>query len=277
MDCSSKPASPDNAPPAQAEYPVRRWRNGSYETTLDWAAEETPVAMTYIGITTAVMLALPLDMEAFALGFTLSEKIIEQADDLTSIEVLYREDGVEIRMKIPEHRARLLPKHERLIAGRTGCGLCGVNSLEQAIRVLPPVAAGISITPQALHHAFAELGQHQPLQQLTGGVHAAGWADIDGQLRWVMEDVGRHNALDKLIGKLMLEQTDRQQGFVVMSSRASYELVQKAATAGIPILAAISAPTGLAIRLAEESQMTLIGFVRGNSHVVYAGTGRMIG
>ena len=277
MNGKIKPASPDNAPPAQAEYTVRRWRNGVYETAQDWAAEETPIAMTYNGITTAVMLALPTDMRAFALGFTLSEKIIEQADDLNSIEVLYREDGVEIRMEIPEHRARLLPKHERLIAGRTGCGLCGVNSLEQAIRVLPPVAAGISITPQALHRAFTELGQHQPLQQLTGGVHAAGWADADGQLRWVMEDVGRHNALDKLIGKLMLEQVNRQQGFVVMSSRASYELVQKAATAGIPILAAISAPTGLAIRLAEESQMTLIGFVRGNSHVVYAGGQRVAG
>lgn len=263
-------------PSSYETYPVRRWKDGTETITEDIVAEETPIALTYNGITTAVMLALPQDLEAFALGFTLSEKIVDQPEDIKTIEVLHREDGVEVRIEIPEHRACLLPKHERLIAGRTGCGLCGVNSLEQAIRVLPPVKAGPVVTPQALHRAFSSLHTHQPLQQKTGGVHAAGWSDCHGTLQRVMEDVGRHNALDKLIGYLVLENIDRQQGFVVMSSRASYELVQKTATAGIPILAAISAPTGLAIRLAEESQMTLIGFVRSNSHVVYTMSQRVM-
>lgn len=259
-----------------SQYSIQRWTDNIQEKTEDWVAEEVPVAMTYNGITTAVMLVLPQDLKSFALGFSITEQIIEKPEDLFSIEVRYIEEAAEIRMEISEFRAGLLPKHERVIAGRTGCGLCGISSLENAIKVLPPVKVGNLTTAKAIHTALDSLLQHQPLQALTGGTHAAAWANHSGQLLYVLEDVGRHNALDKLIGRLMEQNIDIHSGFVIMSSRASFEIIQKIAIAGISTVVAISAPTGLAIRLAQEAHITLVGFARKNRHVVYSEPQRIV-
>ncbi len=174
-------------------------------------------------------------------------------------------------MTIAPERFMTLKARRRNLAGRTGCGLCGTESLEQALRQLPPVAAGPAIAPAAIHVAFDALRSRQPLHRLTGASHAAAWANPDGTLELVREDVGRHNALDKLIGAMAKDRRSFNDGFAVITSRASSEMVQKAATVGMPLLAAISAPTGLAIRLARECGLTLVGFARGGSHVVYAG------
>jgi FdhD protein len=249
----------------------RRWRDGVTSMVDDAVAEETPVALVYNGISHVVMLATPMDLEAFGVGFSLSEGIVRSAREVRDIEVRTVAAGIEVQMGIAPERFMALKGRRRNLAGRTGCGLCGTESLEQALRPLPAIAAGRTIAPAAIHVAFEALGSRQPLHQLTGASHAAAWADPDGTLELVREDVGRHNALDKLIGAMATAGRGFGSGFALITSRASSEMVQKAATLGIPLLAAISAPTGLAIRLAHDCGLTLIGFARGGSHVVYAG------
>ncbi|HXJ52718.1 MAG TPA: formate dehydrogenase accessory sulfurtransferase FdhD [Burkholderiales bacterium] len=236
-------------------------------------AAEVPVALVYNGVSHAVMLATPRDIEDFALGFSLSEGILRDPGELYSIEVERLEAGIEAQLSIAAERMMELKARRRSLAGRTGCGLCGAESLAHAARtpgrILP---GGGAASASAIHRAMDELAAEQVLHRETGATHAAGWADWEGRLLLAREDVGRHNALDKLIGAMAQRQLSSADGFAVITSRASSEMVQKAASFGIPLLAAMSAPTDLAVRLAADCGLTLIGFVRGSSHTVYAGT-----
>jgi formate dehydrogenase accessory protein FdhD len=252
-------------------YHGRRWQAGAVSEIDDTVAEEVPVALVYNGISHVVMLATPMDLEEFGLGFSLSEGIVQSAKEVRDVEVRAVPVGIEVQMEIAPERFMGLKARRRNLAGRTGCGLCGTESLEQALRPLPRIEATPRIAPAAIHVAFDILRSRQPLHELTGASHAAAWARPDGRLEVVREDVGRHNALDKLIGAMAREHRPTHDGFAVITSRASSEMVQKAVTAGMPLLAAISAPTGLAIRLARDSGLTLLGFARGGSHTVYAG------
>lgn len=237
---------------------------------MDTVPEEVPVALSYNGISHAVMLASPSDLEDFGLGFSLSEGILAHASELYEQELEIGSGGVVVQMRIAEERFAGLKVRRRALAGRTGCGLCGIESLDQVSRSLEPLPASGAIAATSLHRALEQLQQNQPLHTRTGGVHAAAWADQVGNLMMVREDVGRHNALDKLIGALIKDQFDPRAGFAMITSRASFEMVQKAASVGIPMLAAVSAPTGFAIRLAQEVALTLIGFVRPGRYTIYS-------
>lgn len=262
--------------PSYQVRPVERWRDGIQTCQDDYIAEEAPVALMYNGEPHVVMLATPLDLEDFALGFSLTENIVADRREISSIRVYQRSEGIEVRLRIPEARCETAADKGRNLTGRTGCGLCGARTLQQAMRRPPPVGQGARVSSVELAEALAALRDHQRLNRLTGAIHAAAWA-VPGQgIALVREDVGRHNALDKLIGALAKKDADFGRGFVVVTSRASYEMVQKCASVGISFMAAISAPTGLAVRLAEETGFTLVGFARDESHVVYAHPQRLI-
>lgn len=257
-------------------YPVERRTGDGLERAMDLVAEEVPVALSYNGVAYAVMLATPHDLEDFAAGFSLSEAIVESIDELHDLQVTRSEEGIAVDIAISPARFFKLRERRRNLTGRTGCGICGTESLAQAIRRPPPVApSSLKVRPEAIQRALAELGKLQTLNSATGAVHAAAWASAAGAVGLVREDVGRHNALDKLIGSLAWSRSSFADGFAVITSRASYEMVQKAATAGIALVAAISAPTGLAIRLARETGVTLVGFARQRGHVVYTHSQRI--
>ncbi|MDD5228558.1 MAG: formate dehydrogenase accessory sulfurtransferase FdhD [Methylococcales bacterium] len=250
--------------------PVERWKNGECSTVDDFVAEEVPVVLMYNGVSHVVMLATPTNLEDFALGFSLTEGIIANAAELESVKVYQRSNGIEVQLKIPEARFQCLADKGRNLTGRTGCGLCGATTLKQAIKPPRSVSGDLKITAAQLTSALQNLSQHQKLNQLTGAIHAVAWVAPENGIVELREDVGRHNALDKLIGSLLKRNTDFGAGFMITTSRASYEMVQKATAVGVTILAAISAPTALAIRLAQESGLTLIGFARDNSCVIYS-------
>jgi FdhD protein len=245
------------------------WRGPAHSQKEDCVAEEVPVVLVYNNHSHVVMLTTPLNLEDFALGFSLTEAIIQHPAELLSVRVIQRSKGVEVRMTIPENRFVSLEGKGRNMTGRTGCGLCGASSLEQAIRHPRPVGSGLILDAALLNPAMQEMYTKQTLNQLTGAVHAAGWLSPDHGVICVREDVGRHNALDKLIGSLAKANTNFEAGWLLVTSRASYEMVQKAASVGITLLAAISAPTALAIQLAEECGLTLVGFTRNDNHVIY--------
>ena len=253
-----------------AQRPVRRWRNGRDEADQDCIAEEVPIAFIYNERPHVVMMATPCDLDDFALGFSLSEAVIARVDELAAVATQTLFEGIELRLTIPAARAAVLEKRRRNLTGRTSCGLCGTQALEDAVRQPAPVSGGPCIEAETLQRALAHLHTQQPLNAITGATHAAAWAHVDGRIVLLREDVGRHNALDKLIGAMARAGEDPQRGFLVITSRASYEMVQKAATVGITLMAAISAPTALAIQLAEQTGVTLVGFARSASHVVYA-------
>jgi FdhD protein len=237
-------------------------------------AAEVPVALVYNGVSHAVMLATPQDIEDFALGFSLSEGILRSPTELYGVEVERSAAGIEAQLSIAAERMMELKARRRSLTGRTGCGLCGAESLAHAVRTPARIPRGDSAaSATAIHRAMGQLASEQVLHRETGATHAAGWADWQGQVLLVREDVGRHNALDKLIGAMARQALSSADGFAIVTSRASSEMVQKAASVGIPLLAAMSAPTDLAIRLAEDCGLTLLGCVRGDSFVVYASCG----
>lgn len=256
---------------AHGKYDVERWVGEGATASEDMVAEEVPVALVYNGFSHAVMMSTPQDLEDFALGFTLSEGIVREAREVLDIEVVEHAQGSEVRMQITAERFALMREKRRAMIGRTGCGVCGVESLEQlACRPVGVVAASGTLETGALLRAQRELQARQQLFELTGAVHAAAWCRFDGSVALVREDVGRHNALDKLIGAVAAQGGAFSDGFLLMTSRASYEIVQKAAAVGIAVVAAVSAPTGMAVRLAQGAGLTLIGFARGERHSVYS-------
>jgi FdhD protein len=255
---------------------VDRWRDGRGESVEDCVAEEAPIALVYNGEPHVVMLATPLDLEDFALGFSLTEAIVSSPGEVESIRIFERSNGIEVRLRIPESRCESARDKGRNLTGRTGCGLCGARTLEQAVRVPGHVRSPLEVTELELSEALLGIKKSQRINQLTGAVHAAAFV-LPGQgIVAVREDVGRHNALDKLIGALARQSVAFGQGFIVVTSRASFEMVQKCAAVGVGLMAAISAPTGLAIRLAHETGLTLVGFARDQGHVVYTHPQRLV-
>jgi formate dehydrogenase accessory protein FdhD len=275
------------APEGTRRLSANRCIDDLVEEGSELVADEVPVALVYNGITHAVMLASPLDLEDFALGFTLGERIVRHRRDVYDIEIARTARGIAIDLRIASGAMARLKGGRMARLGKTGCGLCGVDSLDyfEQEACLPdprscctpqPAVTTRRYAPAALHRAMGELAARQQLHHATGAVHAAGWADRDGQLLCVREDVGRHNALDKLVGALARADAALGEGFAVVTSRASFEMVQKAARAGVGLLAAISAPTALAVRMADGAGLTLAGFVRGGRHVVYSHPGRLL-
>ena len=255
---------------------VERHRNGVAVRVRDAIAEEIPIAFVYNERPHAVMMATPVDLEDFALGFSLSEGIIDSAAQFEKVEVAEALAGIELHIAIPEVKAAVLEDRVRELTGRTGCGLCGAQTLDAAVRHPPAVDGAAEVHEGALRQALGEMQQRQVVNAATGAVHAAAWANLDGSVALLREDVGRHNALDKLIGAMQRAGVDPHEGFLVVTSRASYEMVMKAATVGIGFLVAISAPTALAIALAQEADVTLIGFARADGYGVYANGRRLI-
>lgn len=256
--------------PVLKTLPVLRVDGELASSGLDDVVEEVPVALVFNGISHAVMLASPTDLEDFGLGFSLSEGILADPSELYDVECLASARGIEVRMEIASSRFMALKAHRRSLAGRSGCGLCGVDSLDAVARPLPRVPQAPALRPGAAARALDALPRHQRLRETTGAAHAAAWADAEGRILALREDVGRHNALDKLLGHLAHLPGGPGRGFALVSSRASYEMVAKVAALGIAHLVAVSAPTALAVRLAEQSGITLAGFARGNRMVVYS-------
>lgn len=222
--------------------------------------EETPVAMIYNGRNHAVMLATPADLADFGVGFSLTERITGAVDEIEAIDIHQEERGVDIRVRLASDAIERFDARQqrRNLVGRAGCGVCGVENAETFFEVLPRVAAQkTQISPEALHRAARTLADHQPLNRRTRTVHAAAFADRAGAIRLAREDVGRHNALDKLLGALTLAGASTGDGFVVMSSRCSYEIVEKAARLGVTAVLSISAPTAFAIAKAKEANLAL--------------------
>jgi formate dehydrogenase accessory protein FdhD len=264
--------------------PAHRLTADRSESLDEIVAEERAVALVYNGISHAVMMATPCDLEDFARGFSLTERIVEKASEIYDIEV---EDvqvgsggrGIEVRLQIAAQRMAGLQERRRSLAGRTGCGLCGVDSLDAALRPVPAARVVGSVSRTAIERAMASLPGLQRINKLNGATHAAGWALADGTLVAVREDVGRHNALDKLAGALAVSggtgAAAKAGGFVVVTSRCSYEMVQKAAALGAVAIAAVSAPTSLAIETAEQAGLALVAFVREGRLTVYANAERI--
>ncbi len=249
---------------------VWRFRDGVSSVSEDVLAVEVPVALEYNGISHAVMLASPADLEDFALGFSLTEGIIGDAAQFYGCEMEETAEGRLLHIDIATERFLKLKERRRNLTGRTGCGLCGTEALDQVVRPLPPVTHRHAVDASQLIAGMRAMHGLQPLQQLSGATHAAAWMNDAGDVVCVREDVGRHNALDKLLGALTRQKTDFTRGALLITSRASFEMVQKATTMNIGTMAAISAPTSFAVRLAEQAGLTLIGFMRDASYVVYA-------
>lgn len=273
----SNPLADTRAHPAAARAEAIRHRaDAAPQDVLDTIAAETPVAIYYNDVSHVVMMATPADLEDYAVGFSIAEGIVGDAREIAAIEVTPLEQGIKLAIQVPAHRALAISGQKRNLAGRTGCGLCGVTSITQALRKLPEVHPMPPIPAVAIDVAINDLPRLQSINRLTGAVHAAALADRAGHLLLLREDVGRHNALDKLIGAALRAGLRPRDGFALVTSRCSMEMVQKAVTAGFPLLAAISAPTSLAIDLARESGLTLAAFARGKGFTVYANPDGMV-
>ncbi|MBP2302883.1 formate dehydrogenase accessory sulfurtransferase FdhD [Azospirillum picis] len=237
---------------------------------VEWQVpEETAVAFEYNGRSHAVMMASPADLEDFALGFSLGEEIVGTAADIEDITVRETPLGFVVNMTVDPLRLLRGSLRSRSMEGRSGCGLCGVDSLVHAVREPRRIETSLEVEPAAVAAAFRALPDHQPMNRANRSVHAAAWCAPDGSIRLAREDVGRHNALDKLIGAVVRSGADPATGFVVMTSRCSFELVQKTAAVGIPLLATISAPTALALELARNANLTLGALSRRDTVILF--------
>jgi len=265
-------------PVSSAAQPRLAWNGTRFQPGARRLPEETPVAITYNRLSHAVMMATPADFHDFALGFTLNERIAASPSEIEEIEIIAAPRGaVELRLWINTSRMEALDHRRRHLTGAMGCGLCGLDSLEEAMRPLPMVDASLTLHAAEVAIACAALGPAQRLGPLTRAVHAAAfWAPGRGMVA-LREDVGRHNALDKLAGALVSAGYRGSDGVLVMTSRVSIELIQKAAVMGVPILAAVSAPTLLAVREAEAIGMTLIGIARDDGFEVFTHPERILG
>ena len=245
------------------------WRRAGATDDKRLVPEETAVAFSYDGGTYAVMMATPQDLDDFALGFSLTEGIVATPADIRQLDVVEFEAGIELRMWLADPRAAALIERRRHVAGPTGCGLCGIESLEEAVRALPRVDNQTTFTPAQIMQALETLNPRQELNRQTRAVHAAAFWRPDAGLVALREDVGRHNALDKLAGALSRAAVSVRGGMVLLTSRVSVEMVQKTAVIGAPLIVAVSAPTALAIRTAESAGITLAAIARGDGFELF--------
>lgn len=251
-------------------YPVHRLDfAGCADVTLDRAIPiEAPVAIEYNGIGYAVMMATPADLDVYAVGFTLAEGLVDRAGDIRAIDVHASEGGWIVRVALPPESMAPVLDRARTRVSESSCGLCGIESIAQVLRPLPQVTARIATTREAIASALASLSENQPLARATGAVHAAAFCTPDGRIRHVCEDIGRHNALDKLVGTLAMTGVDPASGFILLTARCSYELVEKTVRSGCSLLVTISAPTSLALERARAAGLTLVALARPDSALV---------
>ena len=249
--------------------PSTVWRRHGTTEGQRIIPEETAVALSYDGGTYAVMMATPRDLEDFAVGFSITEGVASSPADIRQLEIVEHDAGIELRMWLAEPHARVLSERRRHLAGPTGCGLCGIDSLGEAVRPAPRVGEGQAFTPAEIMQALEALSPRQELNRQTRAVHAAAFWRRGSGLAAVREDVGRHNALDKLAGALAREGVAGESGVVLLTSRVSVEMVQKTAVIGAPLLVAVSAPTALALRTAEAAGITLIGVARSDGFEIF--------
>lgn len=257
-------------------HAVVRWEGGVATERVDMVAEECPVTVVYNDVPHVVMMATPTNLIDFVTGFSLTEGLVPTPADLLGVAALPHERGIEMQVRVSERCMAEIEGRTRRISGRTGCGVCGSESVDAVLRPVPPVGRGHAVRGAVIHRALDQLVAQQALNREAGAVHAAGWATLDGEVPLVREDVGRHNALDKLIGAMATRGMDPEQGFVVVTSRASFEMVHKAAMLGASLLVTVSGATALAVRMAHEAGLTLCGFSRRQSHVVYTHPWRVV-
>jgi FdhD protein len=245
------------------------WRDGSVSEGTRQIPEETALALTYNGGTYAVMMGTPQDLRDFAVGFSLSEGVVQSADEIETLDVIALDDGIELRMWLAPDKAALISERRRHIAGPTGCGLCGIDSIAEAVRPAAIVPKGRSFSPREIMTAMAAIAPLQAINLRTRAAHAAAfWAPARGIVA-LREDVGRHNALDKLAGALAQAKISASEGMVLLTSRVSVELVQKTATIGAPLMVAVSAPSALAVRMADAAGITLAAIARADGFEVF--------
>ncbi len=268
----TNPSKPSTA--AVFSAPRMVIRGGMAEHSHRHIPEETPVALVHDAMTTAVMMATPLDLEDFAVGFSLTEGIVKNLSEIRTIEIVAGEMGIEARAWLNANRSTELTARRRRLAGATGCGLCGIDSLAESVRNIPAVGEGVKISAKNIHRALDALRDGQVIGNRTRAVHAAAW--WAKETLTIREDVGRHNALDKLVGALTRAGTGQGSGVMVLTSRVSVEMVQKAATFGAQILIAVSAPTALAVRTAQMAEMSLIAIARDDSFEVFNRPDRIV-
>lgn len=252
-----------------AMRPVWRMATDGIAQASEWLAEEVPVALVYNGVSHVVMLATPCDLEDFAIGFSLTEGVVDDVAEIRACEVVESGAGNELQVALSSRAFAGLKGQRRQLAGRTGCGICGAESIERAIRPVPTVQARPRLDLARIGAALQAMHAAQSIRHDTGATHGAAWVDASGQLQLCREDVGRHNALDKLIGAMQRQHLKAADGFALVSSRASYEMVQKTARAGIGALVAVSAPTALAVRVAEQAGVALACWARGDRLTAY--------
>ncbi len=240
--------------------------------------EEAPIAMSYNGTTQAVMMATPGDLEDFAIGFSLTENIVSHMGEIEALDIVAFENGIDVQMALAKEPEQRLAARRRFIAGPVGCGLCGIDSIEQALRPLRPLAgSSLTFSISDIAAAVASLDAAQQLNAKTRATHGAGFFRPGEGLFAAREDIGRHNALDKLVGAVVRRGLTAEKGIAAITSRVSVEMVQKAVMFGVPVLAAISAPTALAIRTAEAANLTLVALVRDEEFDVYSHSERIVG
>jgi len=257
-----------NQAPSHPHPVLKVPRSGDAVAATRETANETAVAIEFDGAPYAVMMATPADLEEFAIGFALSERIIGNVSEIARIDIRYGERGVGIDLRLEQERSARLAERTRALAGQSGCGICGIATIDEALPELPPLAKAPQLHASALFAALDALWARQTLNRATGAVHAAAFCHTNGEIVVAREDVGRHNAFDKVIGHLA-RKGGTEDGFALLTSRCSYELVQKAILAAIPILATVSAPTELAVEIAKKSRLTLISLARSDSFLVF--------
>ena len=244
----------------------------------DYLAIEQPVALIYNGISHVVMMATPKDLDYFAIGFSLTEKIIESVNDIFGIDIIETAKGIEVHIELASRRFIALKERRSSLTGRTGCGICGTEHIDQVCQIAPILSFNDKIVLSDFDHSLTYLKQVQLVGQQTGCTHAAVWLDLHGNFIAGFEDIGRHVALDKLLGyraKHCQNNNQMPKGVVLISSRASYEMVQKITCCGIEILLAVSAATSMAVNMAKQSNLTLVGFYRGDKGVIYSARDRI--
>lgn len=257
-----------NYTPAQKRS-VQVAEKGRMDQINDQISAETPIALVYNGVSHVVLMATPTDITELALGFSFSENIIQDPKQIYAIEVNSQTNGIVVNIELASAAFMQLKNRRRQMSGRTGCGLCGIDSLSAIEPNIAAVPRQGAINLAAIQRVLTDFNHHQKLHKLTGSVHGAAWASLSGEIVTVREDVGRHNALDKIIGWGLHTKVDWKHGFVVLSSRASFEVVMKSALTGIGCVVAVSAPTTYAIDLAQKANITLVGFARHNRQVIY--------